>query len=345
MMNLDILQKMLNACGTSSDEGSPSALLREYLSPIAESVEPDVLGNTIAVINSRGWYKILLSAHIDEIGLQVTGIEDNGLLRIRKIGGINTLNIVGQEILVKTAREVLSGIIVAKPTGQNNTIPDIEICYADIFCRNRDEASAKVNIGDYITFSPNARIVADTVISKAIDNRSGVFVITQVMNRLKDKLHNVRLVVATSVQEEIGLRGMAVIAANENPDICLNVDVTDASQIEKQDLPYIGEGCVLYRNADSNPKLFSQLQAISTTDKIPVVIGVGRNITGGTDASRMQLFAKGTAVADISIPCKYMHTHNEQCSINDLRSCIELIVQFILKIDETLLTGFPDFNV
>lgn len=344
MMDLTFLKKLLTAGGASSDEGTPSGLVREYLAPVAENIKSDVMGNTIAIINQKGKYNILLSAHIDEIGLQVTGIENNGLLKVRKIGGVNTLHIIGQEIAIKTSDGILPGIIVAEPTGQNNSIPDIENCYADIFCRNRDDASSKVKIGDYITFSPNARIISDTVISKSIDDRSGVFVITQVMNRLKGRLNNVRLTVAAAVQEEIGLRGMAIIAANENPDICLNIDVTDACQIGKNDLPQIGGGCVLYRNADTNPKLFSQLHSLSSDD-VSVGIGVSRNITGGTDASRMQLFAKGVAVADISIPCKYMHTHNEQCSISDLRSCIGLIERFILQTDEILTNEIPDFSL
>lgn len=344
MMDISFLKKLLNAEGTSSDEGIPSALVREYLSPIAETIKSDVLGNTIAVINPKGRYNILLSAHIDEIGLQVTGFEDNGLLKIRKIGGVNTLHIIGQEIALKTSGGILPGIIVARPTGQSNTIPDIENCYADIFCNSRDDASSKVSIGDYITFSPNARIIDDTVISKSIDDRSGVFVITQVINRLKGRLHNVKLTIATAVQEEIGLRGMSIIAANENPDICLNIDVTDACQIDKNNLPRIGGGCVLYRNADTNPKLFSQLLSLSS-DEVSVVIGVSRDITGGTDASRMQLFSKGAAVADISIPCKYMHTHNEQCSISDLHSCIRLIEDFVIQIDEYLEHGHPDFRL
>ena len=344
MMDIDFLLKLLNTSGASSDEGATSALVRHYLSSIAESIRSDVLGNTIAVINPNGKFNILLSAHIDEIGLQVTAIQDNGLLCVRKIGGVNTINIIGQEISVKSSGGFLPGVIVAKPTGQNNTIPDIEDCYIDIFCKSHDEALSKVSIGDYVTFSPNARIMGDTIISKAIDDRCGVFVLTQVMNLLKNRLLNVKLTVVTTVQEEIGLRGMAIIAANENPDICLNIDVTDACQVERKDLPEIGDGCVLYRNADSNPKLFSLLNGESSND-VSIVIGVGRNITGGTDASRIQLFAKGAAVADISIPCKYMHTHNEQCSISDLRSCIALLESFILRIDKRLVSGTPEFRL
>lgn len=344
MIDFQFLCSLLNSCGVSSNEMGPSSLVRQYLNSIADRITCDVMGNTVAVINEEGRYNVMVAAHIDEIGLQIIGFEDNGLLRLRKIGGVNTLNIIGQEISVCTSHGFLPGVIVAKLTGQNNEIPDISNCFADIFCKDRETASKLVEIGDYITFSPNARIVSDTVISKSIDDRCGVFIISQVMVRLKGKLRNVRLTVATTTQEEIGLRGMATVATNETPAICLNVDVTDACQIGKKDLPKIGDGSVLYRNADSNPKLLNALKSVADTKQIPLSFGVSRNITGGTDASRMQLFSKGTAVADVSVPCKYMHTHNEVCSVTDIEACIKLLEAFVLYLDNFLESDSPDYT-
>ena len=104
-------------------------------------------------------------------------------------------------------------------------------------------------------------------------------------------------------------------------------------QINKKNQPVMGEGCVLYRNADSNPPLRHMLYHIARQENIPLQIAVGRNITGGTDSSRIQLFSPKTAVIDLSIPCKYMHTHHEQCSISDVLSCINLLKVFILHLD------------
>lgn len=115
--------------------------------------------------------------------------------------------------------------------------------------------------------------------------------------------------------------------------MCINIDVADAYQINKKNQPVMGEGCVLYRNADSNPPLRQMLYHIARQENIPLQIAVGRNITGGTDSSRIQLFSPKTAVIDLSIPCKYMHTHHEQCSISDVLSCINLLKVFILHLD------------
>ena len=201
-----------------------------------------------------------------------------------------------------------------------------------------------VRLGDVATFSPNARVIGDTLISKAVDDRVGVFVLSQVFRHLAGKLHHVHLSVATTVQEEIGLRGMAVLAQNTMPAVCLNVDVTDACQMDKKHLPKLGDGSVLYRNADSNPVLRQALESVAHTADIPLQMAVGRNITGGTDSSRIQLFSPRTAVADISIPCKYMHTHYEQCSLKDIGSCIKLLESFLLHLDADFPVNPPDWT-
>lgn len=334
----DFLLALLHAAGASSDEHQPSVLFREYLSSHGGTIVTDMIGNTLVTSNTKGNYRILLSAHIDEIGMQVTEYCENGLLKLRKVGGVNTLHIIGQEVEVHTLQGTRQGVIISHVIRNNNTIPDIDDCFVDICCQSKEEAEQMVNLGDYVTFSPNARIIGDTVVSKAVDNRTGVFIISQVFSRLVGKLHHVNLSVAATTQEEIGLRGMAVLAHNMLPAICLNIDVTDACQINKKQLPKMGEGSVLYRNADSNPLLRQMLESVAHATTIPLQIATGRNITGGTDSSRIQLFSPRTAVADISIPCKYMHTHHEQCSLTDIYSCILLLETLILHLD----ANFPE---
>lgn len=337
-VDIDFLHALLCASGISSDEHQPSILFRKYLSPYAYSVVTDIMGNTLISSNDQGNYRILLSAHIDEIGMQVTEICENGLLKLRKVGGVNSLHIIGQEVEVHTSQGKRPGVIISHSVGNNNIIPDIEDCFIDIYCQNQEEAKRIVSLGDYVTFSPNARVIGDYLISKAVDNRTGVFIISQVFRRLAGKLSHVNLAIATTTQEEIGLRGMAVLAQNVEPAICLNIDVTDAYQMNKKQLPRIGKGSVLYRNADSNPVLRRMLENVANEAHVPIQLAIGRNITGGTDSSRIQLFSPLTAVADVSIPCKYMHTHHEQCSLIDIHSCILLLETFILHLD----TNFPE---
>lgn len=334
----DFLLDLLRAGGASSDEHRPTRLVRNYLSPHADTMLTDMMGNTLISSHPEGSYQILLSAHIDEIGMQVTEFCENGLLKLRKVGGVNTLHIIGQEVEICTSQGCLQGVVVSQGAGNNNTVPDIDDCFVDIYHQNKEEVERMVDIGDYVTFAPNPRIIGNTLISKSVDNRAGVFVISQVFKHLSGKLNHINLSVATTTQEEIGLRGMAVLARNTEPVICLNVDVTDACQINKKQLPLMGGGGVLYRNADTNPKLRQMLKASAHTANIPLQIATGRSITGGTDSSRIQLFSPRTAVADISIPCKYMHTHHEQCSLTDISYCIRLLKTFIFHLD----ADYPD---
>lgn len=340
-LDIDFLLALLQATGVSSYEKKPSKLFRSYLVPYAESIKNDMMGNTLVSLNSKGKYQILLSAHIDEIGMQVTEYCENGLLKLRKIGGINPLHLIGQEVVISSDKGVCYGVIVAKTPNNNNTIPDIGDCFIDVCCHSKQDAEQLVNIGDFVTFRPNARIWEGTIVSKAVDNRVGVFILSQVLRQLTGKLNHITLSVAATTQEEIGLRGMAILAQQLTPDICINIDVTDACQINKDQLPVMGKGCVYYRNADSNPILRQMLISIAQQANIPMQMAVGRHITGGTDSSRIQLFSPHTAVMDLSIPCKYMHTHHEQCSVEDVYFCIALLEAFILHLDNNFPNSVP----
>lgn len=331
-IDLDFLIALLQETGTSSDEKRISGLFRKYLLQDSKSVNSDIIGNTFATLNGHDGCHILLSAHIDEIGMQVTEICDDGLLKIRKVGGINPLNMIGQEVVMTSSKGTIMGVVVFQ-NKDNNSVPDADDCFIDIFCKNKCEAEQIVEIGDFFTFNPNARIINDNIVSKSIDDRIGVFIISQVFHELAGKLKNINLSIAATTQEEIGLRGMAVLSQNISPTMCINIDMTDACQINKKNQPIMGEGCVLYRNADNNPPLRQILYHIARQENIPLQIAVGRNITGGTDSSRIQLFSPKTAVIDLSIPCKYMHTHHEQCSVSDVLSCINLLKAFILHLD------------
>lgn len=336
IFDLDYLQLLLKSSAPSSNEMAASEVFRNYLGSKAEQIVKDNIGNTIAITNSDRTYKILLSAHIDEVGFQISDICNDGLLRIRKIGGINTANLNGHTVNIITDHGSIEGTLVCKTDGENNVIPTIEAFYIDINASSREEAEEIISIGDYITFSPSFTSSNDVITSKSIDNRIGIFIISQAFSHLSGHLKNIQLLAAATTQEEIGLRGMALVAQETSPDICINLDVTDALQIGKEGLPEINKGVVVYKNADSNPSLKKFVINCAKENDIPYQISLGRNITGGTDCSRIQLFSPQTAVAELAIPCKYIHSHNEKCGLKDIVSCIDLICAVILSIDRCL---------
>lgn len=345
-VDLELFQNLLDVGSVSSDEEMVMDVFRKYLQKYTSDVNFDQMGNTWATNPVMGDFLVLLSAHADEIGMQITEICENGLLKMRRVGGVNTLYVIGQLMQVKTNKGMVPGVVVAKSSCKdNNVVPNMEECFLDIDAANKDEANAMVSLGDFVTFAPNFASCRNVLTSKSIDNRSGIFVILQVFSHLKNQLQHVNLTVAATTQEEIGLRGMAVLSQKVHPNICINIDVTDAREFDKNNLPLLGSGPVLYKNADSNPMLRKLMQSVALKHNIPCQQALGRNITGGTDTSRIQLFSPNTAVLDLAIPCKYMHSHYEKCSIKDVESCIFLLETFLKNLDASIAKGDRlDFN-
>lgn len=338
--NLDkkLLEALLMASGPSACEKRAAEVFRHYIGSKAEQLLTDNMGNTVALINSEGAYKVMIAAHIDEIGFQVSGFCNDGLLRIRKVGGVNTANLNGHTVLVLTDHAQIEGVLVCQTNG-NNVVPDIDSFYIDINASSREEAEQMVALGDYVTFTPVCSVADNVITSKSLDNRIGVYVILQVIDQLAGQLKNVQLLVAATTQEEIGLRGMALVAQQTMPDMCVVFDVTDAQQIGKEGLPQINKGCVVYQNADSNPVLKKMIMDVAQENHIPYQTAVGRNVTGGTDSSRIQIFSPSTAVAEIAIPCKYIHSHSEKCGVQDVENCIQLTVSLLKSLDKDLSDG------
>lgn len=339
LKDTDYLKSLLMTSAPSSNEMVASGVFRNYLGDKADQMINDHLGNTIAITNTGAAYKLLLAAHIDEIGFQVSSICNDGLLRIRKIGGINTANLNGHKVVIQSNRGIVEGVLVCKTDSDNNVIPSIESFYIDINASCFDDARQMVKIGDYATFDPSISVFHDVITSKSIDNRIGVYIISEVFSRLSGHLNNIQLFAATTTQEEIGLRGMALVAQMSSPNICINIDVTDALQIGKEALPELNKGVVIYNNADSNPLLRKMIINSANDKNIPYQMALGRNITGGTDSSRIQLFSPQTAVAELAIPCRYIHSHNEKCGISDVNNCIELVCAVITELDKCLSEG------
>lgn len=337
----DFLFKLLSSSGTSGDETETTLLFRSYIQPYCDKVETDVMGNVTGVINPSSPHKLLISAHADEVGLQVTGIKDNGYLSFRSIGGVDLLSLYGQQVSIFTNTGKIQGI-VGRNKDHTNYDSVEAIClklsdlWVDIGTCSKDETSRLVSIGDYISFAENATMLNDNIIcSKSLDNRLGLFVCSQIAKMVASQKTDYAIYIAATVQEEIGTRGMALVAKRIKPNVGLIIDCGHADNSDESKLR-LGRGPSFIRNADNHRGLVNQLQSIAEKNKINYQISVGNNVTGGTDSSRLQLFGENTKVADISIPCKYMHSHCEMASIQDIEATIDLLFHTISK--ENLLS-------
>lgn len=328
-----MLSDLLIATGVSAFETEAANVFRNYAAKIADEVQCDHWGNTVAVCNRDGKYHVMLSAHIDEVGFQVVSVTDKGLLKIRDIGGVNPARLNTQKVVVCTASGYVEGVLVSPPQNAEGKQPEIADFFIDIDASCREDALGKVAIGDSVAFKPGCELNNGVITSKSIDDRAGCYVLLEAMKRLKGQLNSVRLSAAATVQEEIGLRGMAAVAGKYKPDYCINIDVTDACQMDKTDRAEVGKGCVIHLNADSHAVFRKRVEELAAESNIPLQKDLGRQITGGTDSSRIQIFSPDTIVGEIAIPCKYMHSHTEKCALEDIEACVEMVVRLVKDID------------
>lgn len=338
-----MLHELLQTCSPSCYEYESAAIFREWLNEVSYHPCTDTLGNLTGCINPLSDFKVVLSAHMDEIGLQITYIDMNGLLFFRRVGGIDPMSLCGHEVTILNKKEQVNGII-GRNTFDNNFTEnglsfEISDLWIDIGAETKEEAMQKVSIGDFVSFKPNSQKIGKSrIYAKGLDNKIGLYIIAKVLKKLIKKKVFIGVYVAATVQEEIKLRGIAPCVYAIKPNIGFIIDVgfaTDIPKTSKYREPdfCLGRGVGLIHNADNNIALVEYLKEIAQAKKIPIQESVGKSLSGGTDAAILQLTANGVATANISIPCRYMHSHTEICDEKDIEYAIQLLTETIIHIN------------
>ena len=339
--SLDFLEKLMKSSGPSGFEFEPAAVFRDYAKGFADRVETDVNGNTIACINPKAPFKVMLAGHYDEIGFQVVYIDDGGLITFRAVGGIDKHTLPGIEVdIINEKGQRIPGVIGRKPIHlqtpkERETASEIHDLWIDIGAQSKEEAEKQVRTGDPIAFRANYRRLGENaVMSKGLDDKIGAFVIIEALRELAKKKIKVGVYAVGTVQEELGLRGARSSAFGVDPQASICVDVgfaTDVPGVEKKTWGDVtlGGGPILQRNANNNPVLTRIMFDIAAKKKIPYQLECGHRASGGTDTDAIQLTRSGVATALVSIPNRYMHTPVEICDLRDVENAIKLIVETI----------------
>lgn len=311
--------------------------IQGVIKPYMNDVYEDTLGNVIAHKTGKG-RRIMLVAHHDVVRLMVTHIDERGFLYFKPAGGIDASILCARKVIVRHEENEYEGIIGKKPVHFIREDQDSKITYdklwIDIGVKDREEAQEKVVIGDYVYFSSDYGILPNGLMSGPyFDDRAGVYVLL----RLAELLHEINiaydLYIVASNHEEIGMRGAAAAAYTINPDICICIDATHATDypttniINEGDIK-LGEGCVLAKGPNIFHGLYKDLTDIANERGIPYQIEVSPYATG-TDANVIQMSLQGIKTALISIPCRYMHTPYEICSQKDIESAVRLMDGFL----------------
>jgi len=346
------LLDLLAARGPSGYESAPAAVWREAAGAFAQ-VSSDVLGTAIARVPARAGAeaperRLIVVGHIDEIGLIVTHIDDDGYLWFRNVGGWDAQILVGQRVLVDTREGPRAGVVGKKPIHllrdeDAKKVAEIRQLHIDIGVRDGAQAREQVRVGDVAVIDAlpaplqNGRLTA-----RALDNRVGAFV----------ALESARLVAAqggapwellavAAAQEETTLGGARTSAFALEPAAAIVVDVThatDAPGIEVKEVGKheLGSGPVLNRGSTFNQRLFELLSQSAEAEGIPFTIEASGRASG-TDADAVQLSRGGVPTALVSVPLRYMHSPVELVQLDDVHACARLIAAAAMRLDEAAL--------
>jgi putative aminopeptidase FrvX len=335
-------RQLLETPGPSGDERAVARVWRAYAEGFAE-VSHDSLGSSHATVNADGAPHLAIVGHIDEIGLVVNHIDDDGFIWFGGVGGWDPEVLVGQRVRILTAEGGVPGVVGKKArhqqTAEDREKPSkLEHLWIDIGATAADAARSRVQIGDLAVLEqPVVDLGGGRMVSRACDNRCGAFVAAEAARLYAESPNAARLTGVASVAEETTFAGAYTSAFSLAPDLAIAVDVTNVSDHpstskEKLGAVSVGKGPSLARGAGVHPVLFERLRETADAEGIPIQI----EPTGGetwTDADAVHRSRGGIPSAVVSIPLRYMHSPNELLQVDDLVACATLIAAFARRLD------------
>ncbi|MDD4262920.1 MAG: M42 family metallopeptidase [Firmicutes bacterium] len=344
----ELLNSLSETSGVSGYETMAADLIAGRWLPMADEIRRDALGNVIALKKGKGHGKLLLAAHIDEIGLMVKKIDENGFIRFATVGGFDFRTLVAQEVTIH-GKEDLRGVIGAKPphlqspNDQKKAYPKDEF-YIDVGLK-REKVDELVRIGDIITINRQVqKLAGQRYAGKSFDDRACVVMLTACFERLTQINHNLDVYLVATVQEEVGTRGALVSSYGINPDLAVAVDVCHGEfPGVRSDKGFIlGKGPVISMGPDTHPRILDKLKEVADEGKIPYQLDASTSARG-TDAWAIQIARSGVACSLLSLPLRYMHTSVETLDLGDIKEGGRLLAEFALKADRQFVEGLPCF--
>lgn len=341
-MNIDkIINQISEIAGVSGYESEVAKIVKEYFSKFCDEVNEDALGNIIGLKRGSGVNnkKIMLAAHMDEIGLMVKNIDDKGFIQFTNIGGVDQRTLLCQEVVIH-GNEKIYGIIGAKPPHLTNdeerssalSIDDLSIDTGF----SKEELATRVRVGDVITIKRDViKLQNDWIAGKAMDDRAGIVALLLCLNELQVMKHKHDVYFVTTVQEEVGMRGSTTATYAINPNIGIAVDVGfgKTPELSQYDTIEMGKGPAITVGPNIHPNIFDKMKQVAKANYIEYQVEVAPG-SSGTDAWPMQIARSGVATGVLSIPLRYMHTSVETLSLSDVEKTAKLLSGFIVSLNE-----------
>ncbi|HZJ82845.1 MAG TPA: M42 family metallopeptidase [Clostridia bacterium] len=335
----DLLKRLAEARGVSGNEDEVREIIIEKITPLVDNVNIDRMGSVIGFKKgTKSDKKVMLCAHMDEVGFIITKIHDNGMLKFGSVGSIDPRILPSKR--VKVGDNDLPGVLGIKaihlqePEERKKAVKADQM-YIDIGAKDKAEAESLVSLGDYAVFDSDLIYFGDNrVKSKALDDRVGCATLIEAIK----ESYPFDLYLCFTVQEEVGLRGAQVAAYNIAPDIGLVVEGTTCSDVPGVDpsryTTRMGKGpaiSIVDSSSYSNKELVSFLIKTAKDSNIPFQIKEG--VSGGNDAGEIQRSRGGAKTAVVSVPCRYIHSPSSVMDLNDFNNTIGLVQEFLKGCD------------
>ncbi|PAB60199.1 M42 family metallopeptidase [Anaeromicrobium sediminis] len=327
MFNIDLIKKLSYAYGPAGNEEAIREVILNEVKDHVDEVSVDTMGNLIAVKKGSG-KKVMIAAHMDEIGIIITGIDDKGFLRFSNIGGVSPFVSLGQK--VRFSNGTIGTLHMEHMEDMKHL--KLEKMYIDIGAKDKEEALTKVNLGDVACFHSDLVDLGHSVMTKALDDRIGCYIAIETIKRLSASPNELYFVF--TVQEELGLRGAKTAAFAIEPDLAIALDITSCGDMPKCKHLAVNlhDGPAIKIKDNSilcHPVMKNLLINTAKENNIPYQLEV---LTfGGTDVGAIHLSRAGVISGALSIACRYAHTPNEVVSKDDVNNAVELLTKVLSK--------------
>lgn len=341
----DFLKRLLDSPGPSGFESAPARVWRDEVKRFADELRPDVHGNSVGTVNPKGTPRLMFAGHIDEIGLQITHIDDEGFLYFAGIGGWDSQVLVGQRVIVVGPAGPVRGVIGKKAPHlmkkeDFEKVSQISDLWIDIGAASRDEALKRVHVGDpAVLDAASQEFPGGRIVSRSIDNRIGAYVVAEALRLLaRERPPHAAIFAVATTREEIAYTGggARTSAVGIDPQVALVVDVTHSTDWPGADKKLggdhkLGAGPVFGRGSALNPVVFDLLVRCAVEEGIPYSVQAAPRDTG-TDADAIHNALRGIPTGLVSVPNRYMHSPNEMVALADVERAARLLAAFARKL-------------
>ncbi len=336
----EFLYNLLTTPSPTGYETKIQRVVKDRMKRFSPHISGDLHGNLVVALNPDAKIKVMLAGHCDQIGLMVTHITEDGFIYVNALGGIDAGVLPGARVTIHAAAGAVKGIVGRKPIHAQSAEErkkmdvDVEKIWIDIGAKNKKEAGKRVEIGDCVTFELGVtELSSDLVSSPGLDDKVGLFIAMEALRLCAKSKLSVGLFAASTVQEEVGLRGAQTASFGIDPTVGIAIDVTHASdnpgsENKKASPCKLGAGPCITRGPNTNPVVEKLLVGAAKKAKIKYQPAPSSRLLGN-DANAIQVSRNGVATASIGIPNRYMHTQVEVCSLKDLEDSARLLAQFV----------------